>query len=422
MKILTISSGGMPQRTLSMAGRGNALGMVFFLGVCAIVSPLLAVFLSLLVFTGAPTKKMAVACALGVGFSAALVAHGIVYNHPVDMTRWMVECGYYDGRNILSIGTSLNEDHNGLLVWNFLCWVTGNIGDLRLLQSLAAFFGYGLIAWLMMDRCAEETTDAWAFLPLMLFIFFAVPAQPLIGNVRSALGCVICAVAICKRRSYGFRDSLPSLVLIIVACLIHNSMLLVLVLFLVQPILERNPVRNSIICVVAVVTMISVASVLLASHLFDGVPVITSVLKKASFYTIGTKWDQEQADNLLSNLSHVFSLLLLGVLLLRIYATRQHDGRTALVLVLTMCVIAMELTLVNVGNRLKFIPILIGSTYLLNNKGRGHAVDSRWPILADAVLMLLAIAVWLISIASFIPSFNYVEVMKSAVFYPLLLF
>ena len=199
-------------------------------------------------------------------------------------------------------------------------------------------------------------------------------------------------------------------------------MLLVLVLFLVQPILERNPVRNSIICVVAVVTMISVASVLLASHLFDGVPVITSVLKKASFYTIGTEWDQEQADNLLSNLSHVFSLLLLGVLLLRIYATRQRDGRTALVLVLTMCVIAMELTLVNVGNRLKFIPILIGSTYLLNNKGRGLAVDSRWPILADAVLMLLAMAVWLISMASFIPSFNYVEVMKSAVFYPLLLF
>lgn len=422
MKTLSISSGGMPQRTLSMAGRGNALGMVFFLGVCAIVSPLLAVFLSLLVFTGTPTKKMAVACALGVGFSAALVAHGIVYNHPVDMTRWMVECRYYDGRNILSIGTSLNEDHNGLLVWNFLCWVTGNIGDLRLLQSLAAFFGYGLIAWLMMDRCAEETTDAWAFLPLMVFIFFAVPAQPLIGNVRSSLGCVICSVAICKRRSYVFRDSLPSLALIIVACLIHNSMLLVLVLFLVQPILERNPVRNSIICVVAVVTMISVASVLLASHLFDGVPVITSVLKKASFYTIGTEWDQEQADNLLSNLSHVFSLLLLGVLLLRIYATRQRDGRTALVLVLTMCVIAMELTLVNVGNRLKFIPILIGSTYLLNNKGRGLAVDSRWPILADAVLMLLAMAVWLISMASFIPSFNYVEVMKSAVFYPLLLF
>lgn len=422
MKTLSISSGGMPQRALSMAGRGNALGMVFFLGVCAIVSPLLAVFLSLLVFTGAPTKKMAVACALGVGFSAALVAHGIVYNHPVDMTRWMVECRYYDGRNILSIGTSLNEDHNGLLVWNFLCWVTGNIGDLRLLQSLAAFFGYGLIAWLMMDRCAEESTDAWAFLPLMVFIFFAVPAQPLIGNVRSTLGCVICAVAICKRRSYVFRGSLPSLVLIIVACLIHNSMLLVLVLFLVQPILEHNPVRNSIICVVAVVTMISVASILLASHLFDGVPVITSVLKKASFYTIGTEWDQEQADNLLSNLSHVFSLLLLGVLLLRIYATRQRDGRTALVLVLTMCVIAMELTLVNVGNRLKFIPILIGSTYLLNNKGRGLAVDSRWPILADAVLMLLAMAVWLISMADFIPSFNYVEVMKSAVFYPLLLF
>ena len=422
MKALTISLTGMPRRTLSIAERENALGMVFLFCACASVSPLLTVFLSLLVFTGTPTKKMAIACALGIGFSAALVAHGIVYNHSVDMTRWMVECRYYDGRSILSIGNSLNEDHDGLLAWNLLCWIIGNVGDLRLLQSLAAFFGYGLIAWLMMDKCAEESTDAWAFLPLMLFIFFAVPTQPLIGNVRSALGCVICAVAICKRQSYGFRESLPSFVLIIVACLIHSSMLLVLVLFLFQPILERNPVRNSIICVTAVVALVSAASVLLASHLFDGVPVITVVLKKASFYTTGTEWDQEQAGNLLSNLSHVFSLLLLGILLLRIYATRQRDGRTALVLVLTMCVIAMEFTFVNVGNRLKFIPILIGSTYLLNNKGRGLAVDSRWPILADAVLMLLAIVVWLISMASFIPSFNYAEVMKNAVFYPLSFF
>ena len=73
---------------------------------------------------------MAVVCAFGIGFSAALAAHGIVYNHSVDMTRWMVECRYYDGRSILSIGTSLNEDHNGLLVWNLLCWITGNIGNL----------------------------------------------------------------------------------------------------------------------------------------------------------------------------------------------------------------------------------------------------------------------------------------------------
>lgn len=407
------------RRVPAAAGRGNVLGMVFLFVATAFISPLLTVFLSLLVFTGTPTEKMAVACAFGIGFSAALVAHGIVYNHPVDMTRWMVECRYYDGRSLLSIGTSLNEDHNGLLVWNLLCWITGNIGDLRLLQSLAAFFGYGLIAWLMMDKCADESTDAWAFLPLMLFIFLAIPTQPLIGNVRSALGCVICAVAICKRGSYEFKESLPSLILIIVACLIHSSMLLVLVLFLVQPVLERNPVRNSIICAAAVAAVISVASLLLESHVFDGVPIIAGVLEKASFYTTGTEWDQEQAGNLLSNLSHVLSLLLLGLLVLRIYATKQHDERIAFGLVLTSCVIAMELTLVNVGNRLKYIPILLESTYLLNNRGRGIAINSRWPILADFVLILLAIVIWLISMSSFIPSFNYVEVMKTAVFYPL---
>lgn len=415
----SFNSGDARRRVLPVVGQGNALGMVSLFAIGAFISPLLTVFLSLLVFTGAPTKKMAVACAFGIGFSAALAAHGIVYNHSVDMTRWMVECRYYDGRSILSIGTSLNEDHNGLLVWNLLCWITGNIGDLRLLQSLAAFFGYGLIAWLMMDKSADESTDAWAFLPLMLFIFFAIPTQPLIGNVRSALGCVICAVAICKRGSYEIKGSLPSLILIIVACLIHSSMLLVLVLFLIQPILDRNPIRNSIICAAAVVVLISAASALLASHLFDGVPVITSVLEKASFYTVGTEWDQEQAGDLLSKLSHMLSLLLLGLLLLRIYATKQRDGRTALVLVLMACVIAMELTLVNVGNRLKYIPILIGSTYLLNNRGRGMAADSRWPILTDVVLMLLAMGICLISMVSFIPSFNYVEVMKTAVFYPL---
>lgn len=402
-----------------MAGQSSVLGMVFLFVISAFISPLLTVFLSLLFFTGTPTKKMAVACAFGVGFSAALAAHGIVYSHPVDMTRWMAECRYYDGKSILAIGASLNEDHNGLLVWNLLCWITGNIGDLQLLQSFAAFFGYGLITWLIMDRCAEEMTDVWAFLPLVLFVFFAIPTQPLIGNVRSALGCVVCAIAICKRKSYDFRESLPSLILIIVAYLIHNSMLLVLVLFLLQPVIERNPVRNSIICAVAVVAMVSVASVLLASHLFDGVPIIARVLEKASFYTVGTEWDQEQAGDFVINFSHVLSLLLLGFLLLRIFATKQFDGRTAFVLIFTMCVIAMELTLVNVGNRLQYIPILIGSTYLLNNSGRCIAVDSRWPILVDAVLMLLAATIWLISMASFIPSFNYAEVMKSTVFYPL---
>ena len=70
-----------------MVGQGNALGMVSLFAIGAFISPLLTVFLSLLVFTGTPTKKMAVACAFGIGFSAALAAHGIVYNHSVDMTR-----------------------------------------------------------------------------------------------------------------------------------------------------------------------------------------------------------------------------------------------------------------------------------------------------------------------------------------------
>lgn len=72
MKILTISSGGMPQRTLSMAGRGNALGMVFFLGVCAIVSPLLAVFSPFSSLPGPLQRRWRLPAPLGLGFPLRL--------------------------------------------------------------------------------------------------------------------------------------------------------------------------------------------------------------------------------------------------------------------------------------------------------------------------------------------------------------
>lgn len=413
--VLTMHRDGL-QRSL---GRNtNVLGAVLLLLVSASVSPLFAVFLSLVLFSGNRTKRMAFAASGGVAFAAAFAAHGIEYKHAVDMTRWMTECLYYSGRGIDTVFTSMNEDHSGLLVWNLACWVCGNVGDLHLLQSFAAFAGYGLMTWLMLSNAAEEGTPLRALLPAMLFLFFAVPTQPIVGNVRSSVGCIICACAFCGRRGYGFRESIPGFALIVAACLLHNSMVIALAIYLVQPLIARAPVKSSIVLSLCVLIIVGGSATLLASGLFDGIPFIKMVLQKASFYTTGTEYDQERANSFLSNVSHALCMVLLVLLFVRVLVTRQRGGRAAVVLAFTLCVVAMEVTLVNVGMRLQYIPILIGSTLLLNNRGREKAIAERWPLLIDALLFLIALFICFISMSSFIPSFNYQEVMMSMVFFP----
>lgn len=401
-----------------LGGSANALGVGVLLFVASFVSPLFGVLLSLVLFAGNRTKRMAVAASVGVAFAAAFAAYGIEYSHAVDMTRWMTECRFYTGRGIDAVFTSLNEDHQGLLIWNLACWICGNVGDLHLLQSIAAFVGYGLMTWLMLSNAAEEGTSLWALLPAMLFLFLAVPTQAIVGNVRSAVGCIICSCAFCGRKGYGLRDSLPGFVLIVVACLLHNSMVIALAIYLLQPIISRAPVKCSFIFALCVLILVGGSAALLASGLFDGIPFMKAVLQKASFYTTGTEWDQEQTNDFLSNVRHTLSMLLLVLLFARVLVTKQGGDKAAVVLVSTLCVVAMEVTLVNVGNRLQYIPILIGATLLLNNQGRYNAAAERWPLLIDVLLAVIALFICLISMSSFIPSFNYQEVMKSMVFFP----
>jgi hypothetical protein len=397
---------------------GNVIGAGILLFAASFISPLFGALFALVLFATNRTRGMAAAASIGIAFAAAFAAHGIEYKHATDMTRWMIECGYYAGEPLSSIFTSLNGDHQNLWIWNLACWVCGNIGDLHLLQSMAAFIGYGLMSWLMFSNAAEEKTSLWALIPALLFLFLAVPTQPIVGNVRSTVGCIMCAVAFCGRKGYSFKESLPGFVLIVVACLIHDSMVIALAIYLVQPLIARAPVKFSIILALCILVLVGGSSLLYASGIFNGIPFMQTILQKASFYTTGTEWDQEQATDALSNVRHILCLVLLALLFVRVLVTGQRGGRTAVVLAVTLCVFAMEATLVNVGNRLQYIPILIGATLLLNNQGREIAAGERWPLFIDAVMLVVAFAICMISMSSFIPSFNYGEVMKAMVFFP----
>ena len=409
------------QKQILQRQDANALGVAALLAVAAFVSPLFALCLSLFLFTGNPTRKQALACAFGVAVAMSLIVSGIEYRHPVDVTRWIAECQFYTGQGPVSVLSSSNPDHEGLLIWNIWCWIVGNSGNMALLQTSGAFIGFGLVSWMLMDACARENTEAIAFLALFVFVVLAVHMQAIVAYMRSTIGCILCATAFYLRRSCAIRDSILPLLLILLACGIHTSMVVALALFILQPLIARNPKTGALICAVGLAAVASAATYLITSHVLDGLPLIGDAIRKASIYTEGTNWDQEQANNSIAIIGHILSMALLVVLLFRSFLTSQNDYRFPAVLVMSFCVFAMEVTLVNVGNRLMYIPLLIGSTLCLSNEERKRLSEKRWPLLLDLGLFVLALLVCLIAFSDFIPSFNYAEVAKYAVFYPAIL-
>ena len=273
-----------------------------------------------------------------------------------------------------------------------------------------------------MDACARERTDTVAFIALFIFVVLAVHMQAIVAYMRSTLGCILCATAFYIRRSYGVKDSIFSLLLILLACGIHTSMVVAFALFILQPFIAKNPKSGALICALALAAVASAATFLITSHVLDGLPLVGDAIRKASVYTEGTGWDQQQAKDSLAVAGHVLSMILLGMLLLRTFLTSQDDYRFPVMLVMSFCVFAMEATLVNVGNRLIYIPLLIGSTLCLNNEERKALSEQRWPLLLDLCLFVVAALVCLLALRDFVPSFNYIGVAKYAVFYPSILF
>lgn len=396
----------------------DALGTLSVLCAVTLVSPAVGICMSILFFTGKPTRQNAVTCSLAFGLAMALITHGIEYKSPTDMTRWMQECEYYYGLPLDSIFTSLNQDHANLIVWNLWCWCVGNTGDLYLLQASAAFFGYWMLVWLVMDACVNNQTSRAAFLALLLFVLLAVPMEPIVRSVRSTIGCIICAVAFYVGANGDKSRSIKALILIVIACLIHKAMVVALAIWALQPLITSNPKKMAMVFGVGVYVVITVSGLLLSIGLFNGIPFLKESLGLANFYTEGTEWDQTQVGDPLQNVDHAARVVMLILMLVRIGLTRQNGNLAVLTLVGTAAVIAMELALVNVGLRFQYIPILLGCVLLLDNGGREKAMARGWAVPIDFALFILALVSTAISCRWFIPMFNYLEVAESAIFFP----
>ena len=278
-----------------------------------------------------------------------------------------------------------------------------------------------MLVWLIMDACANSRTSRAAFLALLLFALLAVPMEPIVRSVRSTIGCIICAVAFYIGANGSKSRSIKALLLIVLACLIHKAMVVALAIWALQPLITSNPKKMAMLFGVGVYAVITISDILLSIGLFNGIPFLKESLDLANFYTEGTQWDQNQVTDPLQNIDHFARVAMLILMLVRIGLTRQTGNLVALTFVGTAAVVAMELALVNVGLRFQYIPILLGCVLLLDNGGRERAMARGWAIPLDFALFILALVATAISCRWFIPMFNYLEVAKSAIIFPLAL-
>lgn len=374
------------------------------------ISPALAIPLVLWAFLKFSSRANAVISSALLGLASAFIVYPITYQYFVDMERWALECIYYQGRSITAISTSLNPDHQKLLVWNLWCWIIGNSGNLRLLQSSAAFFGYAFLCWPLLDMRAREEITNKRLLIILLISALAVPIQGIVGNVRSTLSCIIVvAVFYCQHRAK--KRTLAQFFIIICTIFIHSLMLIPLLLWMMIPIIKRFPRSTSALLFFLIIGGVAVSDYVSTSGLF-GEGVIGDIFESIRIYSVGTEFDQEYVKSTTAIAQLILLILLFTILTLRLhFAKRVTPVYISYVVVLA----GMQIVLVNVGSRLQTIPLLLGFQSIAAGQ------DSERYTKLDRALFAVVLLRSMIDFYAFAITFNWLGVLSSSIFWPLAL-
>lgn len=389
------------------AGDPTAFAQFCFLLLLLPISPIIALLLSVLFFIGYPSRRMAVYSSLIIGLSMAAMSYFIEYYYYVDMQRWMNECSYYLGKSLSSISSSLNPDHEDLLFWNLWCWIVGNTGDLALLQASAAFIGYSLLLWPFFDLYARRRLKIKGFLYVLLLASMMVPMQGIVGNVRSTIGCIVIGFAI-YLRTLGGKLYIASYVLAFLTIFLHSSMLLAFVLMIVQPFVQKKAWSASLFIFISVAAITVLSNVILATGIIgDGI--LRKVLETASIYAEGTEFDQQYVTSFYSRIVAIINVLFYVLLTYKICKTKQVNSEYTTSIA---AYAGLDFTMVNVGSRIKYIPLLVGLHTML-----GAAFEDDGDSLTDLMLFVLAASQALLSFYSFMVTFNFDRVLLSGLFW-----
>lgn len=391
-------------------------GNIAVLILIALLCPIGAIVLAVVLFIKQSTRFGAVASAVVIGLSMALISYGIQYSDiEVDAFRLMQECNSFRYLPISSVFINPPSGYSGLIVLNLWEWIVGQLGDLRLFQASAAFFGYGLIVWALFDSFACGKSTKNEFISVLVFIVVAMPMQAIVGNVRSTLICIIAAAAL-YNQSKMKKMSKASLALLVLACGIHYSALLAFAIWFFRLPISRQPWKIGIIFGAIVVMIIATAGFL--AEIFGPIGFFAEAIQKAVLYKEGTGFDQATATSGLMPVIHALDMVLLVVLILRLKVGKITGVLLSFGIVATFCTVGMETSLTNVGARLIYLPLLLSSYALLGEKSKTDYSSTSLLYFLDVGLIILAGILSTYSWMYFLKTFNYADVLFSAIIFP----
>lgn len=390
---------------------------MYYLLILDFISPLMVLFLASFTFMKRPSRVDAVLASLAIGLGFGLVCHGIVYSSmDVDAVRIMRECAATKGLPLFDVLANPPSESVSLFVLNLWEWIVGQTGDLQLFQAIAAFLGYGMLAWLIFDCRVNGSCTNSEFATMLVFVLIAVPMQTVVGNVRSTLVCIMAATAFYIQAK---RDApaISALCILIMSCGIHVIGYIGLLLWVFRKPATAHPWKVSAVFVGGAALASFFASVL--SSNFGSLSFVNDFLQKLLLYKEGTDFDIVNAGRFTTQLAHVMDFLLLLLMVLRLKVAGRKSPLVALSIVTIACTLAMEFLLVNVGTRLMYLPLLMSAcAFLCGEKRASTKQQVHLLITLDLAICIIALALSSFSWISFLKTFNWGDVLFSIVFLP----
>lgn len=128
------------------------------------------------------------------------------------------------------------KGESNLYLLNFLLWIGGKSGDLHIIPAISVFFVYYIFLYITCDAAASEGISSKYVLRYVLFVLLTLDFYSITNNVRNVSGFCIVGLAV-YRDLYQGKRNIGTILLYIVPCFLHPSVLLLVLLrlFLLIP-------------------------------------------------------------------------------------------------------------------------------------------------------------------------------------------
>ncbi|MFT0848763.1 EpsG family protein [Actinomycetaceae bacterium L2_0104] len=287
------------------------LGVIALIG---LVFPLGGVAASFWLYSRA--RKAAIS-SLGVAISLATVAYFYRTTEAADVYRHIEWLALY--RRVPFFEAFDAGHYRYLYAWDALSWTVAHIGNPYLLQAAVTLIAYAIISYVLFDSGNRARASTGQVLMVWILVFSSIPILGIVSGMRNSLAVLICALAV-YRELVQRKSRVSSLALFVVALLIHRSVIVIFVIWLVFPLLKRVN-RTAVILTFVAAASITMLAPLLLGNLQGASGLLPSILAEAlgSSIDAGTEnsWSATQAASFNTRVNNLVSLMMIALLILK---------------------------------------------------------------------------------------------------------